>query len=200
MRSTGRFVWAHLPAVVAVSVAWTVASLPIVTVGPATVGAYRAVLSLRAGDGVDFAAVREAVRSQFVHATLLGLTPLVLLAMTGAYAVDYLRTGAALSGVLALGGFYVTTYVGLVLVPTLIGLAAGEPVSSAFRSGYLWTARHAVEAVVLGVVTAGLFVLTSVLTVAAVLLFAGVAFAFHVEFVTAVSATPTDGTDGVVPR
>lgn len=194
IRSTGRFVWTNLVSVVVISLGWFLASLPIVTVGPATVGAYRAVLSLRAdgADGIDRDAVRTAVRTQFVHATLLGLVPLVLLAIAAAYAYAYLTTGTLASGLLALAGVYAAGYVWLVSVPAFVGLAAGEPVADAVTAGYCWTARHAVGAVALAAVTAALLVVSSLLTVAVALLFAGVAFAFHVEFVATVSDSEID--------
>jgi len=184
--ATGRFVWDHLPSIVVVSVAWFLASLPVVTLGPATVGAYRAVLSLRAGDGLDRDAVRATVRSQFVHAALLGLFPLVLVGISVHYALAYLTTGAVVAGALAVAGTYVALYAMLVLVPTFVGLARGEDVTRALWDGYRWTARNAVETMVLGTVTVALLAITSLGTVAAVLLFAGVACAFHVEFLTGI--------------
>lgn len=184
LRETGAFVWATLPSVVAVSVAWFLCVLPVVTAGPATVGAYRAVLSLRESGTVDVDAVLGTVRRQFVHATFLGLLPLALFAMTAAYAFQYATSGRLLAGLLALAGTYATAYLSLVLVPTFVGLARGLPAATAATQGYLWTARHAVEAVALGVVTVGFFALTSLMTVALVLVFAGATFAFHVEYVT----------------
>ncbi|WP_276255994.1 DUF624 domain-containing protein [Halomontanus rarus] len=190
-RRTTRFVWDNLVSIVGISLAWFLAALPVVTIGPATVGAYRAVLSLR-GDGpdrVDRSAVVATVRSQFVHATLIGLVPVVVLTVAGTYAVTYLAGGPLFTGALALVGVYGGLYAWLVSIPTLLGLAEGEAPADAFAEGYRWTARHGVGAVALGVVTIGLFVATTVLTVGVALLFAGCAFAFHVEFVTGVTET-----------
>lgn len=193
LERTARFVWEHLASVIGISVGWFLAALPIVTLGPATVGAYGAVLSLREerADGANRSAVLAIVREQFVHATLLGLVPLVLLAVAGNYAFAYLASGTVAAGLLAIGSVYAGLYTWLVSIPTLLGLAEGKSPIAALRAGYLWTARHAVGAVALGTVTVVLLVLTSVLTVAAALLFAGVAFTLHVEFVASVS-----GTDG----
>ena len=185
LRATARFACEHLVSIVGISVCWFLAALPIVTAGPATVGAYRAVLSLRApgADGVDRATVLATVRRQFVHATLLGLVPFVLLGISAAYAVTYLRTGALAAGLLAVVGFNAAVYAWLVSVPTLVELARGESPADALTAGCLWTARHGVGALALLAVTVALFAVTSLLTVAVVLLFAGVTFAFHVEFV-----------------
>ncbi|MEM4782195.1 MAG: hypothetical protein QXG03_11630 [Halalkalicoccus sp.] len=198
LRSTGRFVWANLTSVVWISVGWFLAVLPVVTIGPATVGAYRAVLSLRAGDGIDRTAVTRTVRRQFVHATLIGLFPLAVLAVAATYALAYARTGTALFGALALIALNAAVYAWIVSVPTFVELAEGESATRALSTGVGWTARHGVGAAVLAIVTAGLLAVTSLLTVAVVLLFAGVAFAFHVEFVAGVSETdrrPTPTTD-----
>lgn len=192
LRATGAFVWANLPSVVLVSVTWFICVLPIVTAGPATVGAYRAVISLRKTGTVDVDAVRTTVRDQFVHATLLGLLPVAIGAMTAVYAVTYASTGRVLAGVLALAGTYATAYVWLVLVPTFVGLARGQDAATAVTQGYLWTARHAVEAVALGVVTVAFLALSALLTVAVVLVFAGATFALHVEFIE--PATPATAT------
>jgi len=186
VQSTGRLVWETLPSIVVVSVAWFVASLPVVTVGPATVGAYRAVLALRAGDGLDVAAIRRTVRRQFVHATLLGLFPVVVGLVAANYALAYLATGDLVAGALALGGLYFVPYATLVLVPTFVRLASGADVATALWDGYRFTARHVVGTIVLGTVTVALLALSSLLTVAVVLIFAGVACAFHVEFCTAI--------------
>lgn len=183
--STGRFVWDNLPSIIVISIGWFFASLPVVTLGPATLGAYRAVLSLRDGDGLDRAAVIETVREQFVHATLLGLLPLALIFITVNYGLAYLATGQLAAGLLAVVGLYASMYVALVLVPTFVGLARGATVSDALWAGYRWTAGHALAAIVLGMVTVALLATTSALTVAVVLAFAGITCSFHVEFLAA---------------
>ncbi|RRJ31409.1 DUF624 domain-containing protein [Halocatena pleomorpha] len=202
IKRTGRFVWEHLVSIVSISVVWFLASLPIVTVGPATVGAYRAVLSLRDDDhaGIDRGGVWATVRQQAVHATLLGFVPLVLFVIAGNYVLAYLASGTVAAGLLGLCCAYAGLYASLVSVPTLLGLAAGKSAPSALTDGVLWTARHAVGAVALGVVTGVLFVITSLLTVAVALLFAGVAFALHVEFISVVSETDTPAPTAVVDR
>lgn len=189
VQATGRFAWKHLLSIVAISTAWFFASLPIVTVGPATVGAYRAVLSLRADEGLNLDAVRVTVRSQFVHATLFGLFPVVLGVAVVHYGLAYLTTGATVAGILAVAGTYVTLYACLVFVPAFIAMAGGNSVTDSLWYGYRWTAQNAVETIVLGTVTAVLLAVTLLGTIAFVLLFAGVVAAFHIEFVTGTDDT-----------
>ncbi len=192
LERTTRFVWDHLVSIIAISFAWFLAAVPLVTIGPATVGAYRAVLSLRDDetDGIDRSAVLETVREQFVHATLLAFVPFALLVVAVNYTLAYLASASVTAGLLALGCAYASFYAGLVAMPTLLGLATGKSAPAAVIDGYRWTAHHAVGAVAVGVVTAVLFVVSSLLTVAVVLLFAGVASTLHVEFVAA-SVTST---------
>ncbi|MFC4439949.1 MULTISPECIES: hypothetical protein [Natrialbaceae] len=186
LERTVRFVWVNLVSIVKISLAWFLVSLPIVTIGPATVGAYRAVLSLReaGAEGVDWGAVSGIFRAQFIHATLVGLVPPILLAVSGMYALAYLADGTVLAGLLTLGAAYAGLYAWLVSIPVLLGLAEGKPAADAITDGYLWTARHAIGAVALGIVTTVLLTVTSLLTVAVALLFAGVAFTLHIEFIT----------------
>lgn len=190
LKRTGTFVWDNLVSMIGISICWFLAVLPVVTIGPATVGAYRAVLSLKDRDTVDRAAVFDTVRSQFAHATLLALIPLVFAAITVGYVSAYVSTGAVTTGLVALVAAYATIYAGIVAVPTLIGVANGENPADAVIGGYLWTAEHAMAAVALGVVTAILFVVASLLTVAVALIFAGFVFAFHIEFVDSLSEHP----------
>ncbi|UPM45041.1 DUF624 domain-containing protein [Halocatena salina] len=202
IEQTGRFVWKHLVSVVSISVVWFLASLPIVTVGPATVGAYRAVLSLRDDGhaGIDRSGVWATVRKQAVHATLLGFIPLILFVIAGNYVLAYLVSGTVVAGLLGLCCAYAGLYASLVSIPTLLGLAAGNSVSTALTEGVLWTARHAIGAVALGIVTGVLLVLTSLLTVAVALVFAGVAFALHIEFISVVSETDAPVPTAVIER
>jgi hypothetical protein len=179
-KRTLRFVYRHSTALVAVSVAWFVASLPLVTVGPATLGAYAAVRSIRQTGRVDRAYVLRALRRNGVHAALLSFLPLLFVAT----ATLYLWGGLALGGVtnvVAVVGFYVGGYLGVALIPTFVVLADGETPVEALKEGYVWVARRPVSTVSLALVTAGLFVATAALTIGFVLLFPALTFSYHVE-------------------
>ncbi|NGM67774.1 hypothetical protein G6M89_01910 [Natronolimnobius sp. AArcel1] len=188
LERTTRFVWNHLLSIIAISFAWFLAAIPLVTIGPATVGAYRAVLSLRDDEtvGIDREAVLETVREQFLHATLLAFVPFALFVVAVNYGLAYLASASVSAGLLALGCAYASLYAGLVAMPTLLGLATGKSAPAAVVDGYRWTAHHAVGAVAVAVVTTVLFVVSSLLTVAVALLFAGIACTLHIEFVAGV--------------
>jgi hypothetical protein len=182
-RDAARLVWDYPLAVVAISVAWAFAAVPIVTLGPATVGAYAAVDSLSERGRVDRSAVLDTVRAQALHAVSLSLLPGAVGLIAVNYGLAYLATGATMAGLLALAGGYAALYLLLVACPTFVGLARGEGATDALVEGYLWTARHPIGAVAMGVVTGLLLLVTGLLTVAAVLLFGGTAATFHVAFV-----------------
>ncbi|MEF8852358.1 MAG: hypothetical protein V5A44_05665 [Haloarculaceae archaeon] len=165
--------------VVGVSLAWVVASLPLVTVGPATLGAYAAVASLREHGTVDVAAVRETVREHGVDAVLLGGVVVLIAGVSVLYLARFVRTGATVAGVLGVAGLYVTVHLVLVLVPTFVGLAAGVPLSAAVRTSYRWTITRSVAALSTLLLTGLLLALSLVLTIAFVLVFPAVAAWFH---------------------
>jgi hypothetical protein len=173
------FVYRHSTALVAVSVAWFFASLPLVTLGPTTLGAYAAVRSVRETGRVDRAYVRRALRRNGVHAALLSFLPGLFVAG----GILYLRGGFSLDGagtLVAVVGFYVGGYLGIALIPTFVALADGETPVAALTEGYVWVATRPVSTVTLALVTGALFVGTALLTVGFVILFPALAFSYHV--------------------
>lgn len=178
LKRTLRFTYYHSTALVPLSVLWFFASLPLVTAGPATLGAYATVLSLRETGEVDRSRVRRTIRQNLLHATLLGLLPPVFLAIA---AINALGGGSGLIGVL---GLYAGTYLAVVLVPTFIEIARGCDVVPALREGYLWTANNPAVAVHLVVVTIVVTVAGALLSIGFVLLFAGVLATYHFEIVS----------------
>lgn len=176
-----RFVAQNALSVVAVSLAWTLASLPLVTVGPATLGAYAAVASLRERGSVDVGAVLGTVRDHGVDAFLLGGVVVLMSGISVLYIGRFVRTEAPVAGVLGVAGLYVTVHLVLVLVPTFVGLAAGAPLAEAVRTSYRWTIAHSLAALSTLLLTALLLAVSLVLTIAFVLVFPAVAAWFHTK-------------------
>jgi hypothetical protein len=189
--TTLTFVYRHSTALVAASVLWVCCSLPLVTVGPATLGVYSVVLSLRETGRVDRGRVVATVRENLVPATLLGFLPATFVGVAALYAVSGLTTGVVgttLTAVALYGGLYV----GVLLIPTFVSMAAGVDPRTALRESYLWLAGTPVTGLQLLLVTGVLLVATVGLTVGFVVLFAGLAGAYHVEVL--VRTTRTDET------
>jgi len=174
-----RFVAGNALSVVAVSLAWTLASLPLVTMGPATLGAYAAVASLREHGSVDVGAVRETVRDQGVNALLLGGVVVLVAGISVLYIAQFVRTEAPVAGVLGVAGLYATVHLVLVLASTFVGLAAGVPLAEAVTTSYRWTISHSVAALSTLLLTGLLLALSLALTIAFVLVFPAVAAWFH---------------------
>lgn len=182
---TVSFVYGNVLSLVGVSVAWFLASLPLVTIGPATVGAYAAIDSLRETGRIDRGAVAHAVRTNGLHAALLSALPVVLGAVGATYAYEYTTTGGALVGVLAVVTIYATAYAILVLIPAFVALSRGADPIAALRRGWRWTVAHPTLALTTGLLTLLVLVGMLVLTVGFVCCFPAVAFSFHVELFSA---------------
>lgn len=178
-----RFTYRHSLTLVGVSLAWFIAVLPVVTFGPATVGAYRAVVGLRERGSVDVRAVLATVRRQIVHSVLLGLLPLAFWGVSTFYAIQYSLTNETITLVLFLGAFYIGTYLAMVAIPAFVALAHGEPGYEAISFGYSWLREHVTLGLMTVVVTAIVALVLSLLTIAFPAFFGGVAATFHVEAV-----------------
>lgn len=178
-----RFTYRHSIALVAISFAWFVAAIPLVTLGPATLGAYSAVVGLRERGSVNVGAVIGTVRRQLGHAILLGLLPIAFWSVALFYAVQYSLLAEPLTLALFLAAFYIGTYLAIVQVPAFVALAHGERGYDAISFGRSWVSSHTTLALLSVIVTGVFAVATLFLTIAFPFLFAGVAASFHVELV-----------------
>lgn len=192
VKASARFVYDHILRIVLISLLWLVASLPIVTFGVATVGAYAAVTSIREQGRIDRDLVRSRVREQAADATLLVPAPFVFLAIAGLYSSQSAPTESTTALVVALVAFYCGLYGALLLIPTLVGLARGDPVGSAVPDGQSWITDHPALALSTGFLTLLVLVATLALTVTFPMLFAGVVATLHVTIVEAAEAADSD--------
>lgn len=195
-----RFVAENAVSVVVVSLAWTLASLPLVTVGPATLGAYAAVASMREHGAVDRGAVLRTVRDHGVDAFLLGGVVVFMSGVSVLYISEFVRTETTIAGVLGVTGLYVTVHLVLVLIPTFVGLAAGVSLSEAVRTSYRWTIAHSVAALSTLLLTGLLLALSLVLTVGFVLVFPAIAAWFHTELLSPLFVPDPEAVSGTEDR
>jgi hypothetical protein len=193
--SAFRFVYDHGFSLILVSFAWTLASLPVVTLGPATVGVYAAVASLREKGWVDRREVFAAVRGSATGAVSLTLVVTLLGVMAVLYALQFLANGSMLAGGLAIGAGYATAHLALMSPAVLLGLARGDSFNDALGTGYRWTVEHPLTAVLMAGWTVLLLVLSVALTIAVVLVFPAIAFTFHTLLLDDVVSTGTDRDD-----
>lgn len=172
-------VYRHAYTLVPISVVWFLASLPLVTIGPATVGAYAAIGDVLRDHEVDYGRVATVLKKQSVAAFALSLLPTTAGLATVLYVAEFARTSAPLAGVMALVSFYAAVFLVLVMIPTFVALADGVWVGTALKRGYVQTVGHATLSLVTAIVTLVVLVVTLLTTIGFVFLFAAVAFTFH---------------------
>lgn len=182
-------------ATVTVSLGWLVASLPLVTVGPATLGAYAAVRSVVATGELDRSAVTETVTAHWLDAVLFSGLLGISLSTAVLYLSRYAATGAGRAGLLGVVSLYLLYHVGVVVAMSLVSLAGGTDVASAVSAGYTWSVRRPLATVLVGVVTGALFVVCALLTVALPLVFPALAAAFHTELAASPGSDRADAAD-----
>lgn len=178
-----RNVYDHISTMVLISVCWFLASLPVMTIAPATVGAYAAIENVVETGRIDHGAVLSVVRRQFVPALVLGVFPPMFLFGGLFFTADFLETVDPMAALLAVGSFYAFAFSVLILIPAFVGLSRGTWAGTAVKEGYLWVVGHPTLAMTAGLVTLAVFVVTALLTIGFVLLFAGIAFTFHLAVV-----------------
>lgn len=198
LSAAGRFVYRNSDRLALVSLVWFVSSVPIVTSGVATLGTYVAVAQLRSDrNRVEWGPLVALVRDRAVAATLFGLFPLSLYALSALYAVSAESSGlrTLLFFVILYGAVYAT----LVMIPTFDALAAGRPPRSALTAGVRWTAAHPTLSLLSLLISLGIFGVTLLLTVAFPLLFAGLVVSVNVHLVRTDDWTVTDGSESFHP-
>ncbi|PSP90055.1 hypothetical protein BRC78_05375 [Halobacteriales archaeon QH_8_68_33] len=169
----------HATKLVPISVVWFLASLPLVTIGPATVGAYAAISDVLTEYEADYGHVAGVLKRQSVAAFVLSLLPTAAGLGSVLYLTEFARTETPLAGMLALGSAYAAIFLVLVMIPTFVALSEGEWVVDALKQGYVETVSHATLSLTMAFLTLVLFVVTLLTTIGFALLFAGAAFTFH---------------------
>lgn len=184
LRRTGGFVYNNSHTLVLISIGWFLASVPIVTIGPATLAAYIAIDQLNSDvNRIEVSDILASVRQRLVPAFLLGLVPLVFFALSVLYLAAQAREPTLLRVSLFYLTLYLALYTSLVMIPTFRRLATGQPASKAMVAGVRWTATHPTLAMLTGIITATVLVFTLLLTIGFALLFPAIAFSFHTQLI-----------------
>jgi hypothetical protein len=175
------FVYDNALRLVVLSVAWIVCSLPVITIGPATLLAYSAIQDLQSErNTVDFSRMASVLRQNGVASVIFSGVPVVFGVVSVLYGIPALSRGILLGEVIALIAGYIAMYTVLVLIPTFSAMAMGVSPVSALRYGIRWVAAHPTAVLSMALLTVVTLVVTVLLMVAFVLLFAGIAFSLHV--------------------
>lgn len=179
-----RFFYGNGPRLIGLSLVWFLASLPIITLGPATLGAYAAIVSFQEHGEFDFSEVTATLKRHGLSATLLTGVVALLSVAAIKYAQLYLAAPTTLLLVLAVVTTYAAIYLQILLIPTFVGLATGDSVTRSLPRAVKWTASNAMGATTMVMATVFITIVTGVLTIAFVLVFAGLTFAFHIDVLT----------------
>lgn len=180
LSTTKSQVYRHASSLVPISVAWVLTSLPIITVGPATVGAYAAIGDVLRDHEVDYGHVLTVLKKQAVAAFVLSILPATSGLATILYFLEFTRTRTLLAGMMAMFSVYATVFLVLVLIPTFVALSEGDWIGTALKRGYLETVSHATLSLTMAFLTLVVFIATLLTTIGFVLLFAAAAFTFHI--------------------
>ncbi|WP_423747536.1 hypothetical protein V5735_23535 (plasmid) [Haladaptatus sp. SPP-AMP-3] len=197
LRWTAAFVYRHSAWLVVVSVCWVVASLPVVTSGVATLGAFSAIRSLRDGDRPRWRVIAASLRRHGLNATLLSFVPLLLLTSTALYAGRYAVTGSIRYLLLSIAGVYLVSFLLLVSLTTVARLSDGDGFVEAVGAGYRWLIRNPLLSAMSMLTMAGIVLAGIVSVVGLVIIVPGVIFSLHLE-ITDDDATPPVRDDGRV--
>lgn len=190
-----RFLYGNALRLVMVSVAWAICSLPMVTVGPATLSAYTAIQDLRSDrNTIDRSRIVSVLRQNGVASVVFSGIPVVFAMVAFLYGVPALAQESLVGEVVALMAAYIAIYTALVAVPTYTAMARGTPPVAAVRQGIRWVGAHPTAALTTGLLTVVVLALTVLLTIGFVLLFAGLAFSIHITVVEELDMVSTDGT------
>lgn len=182
LRQTGVFVYRHSAALVVVSICWCISSLPLVTVGPATLGAYSAIHSLRNEDR-EMMAVLGSLRRHGVNAALLGFVPVIVCVVTILYFYRYLTTSSVQHVILAIVGVYLLSFLSLVVLTTFTRLADGSEFDEAIKDSYAWVVNEPLLST-LTVLVSGVILLVGVISVVGLFIIVpAILFGFHTEVI-----------------
>lgn len=183
------FVYGNWLRLTVVSVVWFVASIPVVTVGPATLGAYVAIQDLRSDrNRIDRGRILRVLRKNGIASVLFSGIPVIFGVVAATYGATALQQGSLVGEAIALVAAYIALYLALALVPTFVALAQETEPVDAFRYGIRWLVSHPTPALAMGLLSLVVLVLTLLLTIAFVLIFAGVAFSLQIAVVETVDS------------
>ena len=199
LRRTAGFVYQHSTWLVVISVCWVVASLPVVTSGIATLGAFSAIRSLRNDDRPRWDTVSESLRRHGFNVTVMSFVPMLLAVMTVLYAVQYVETGGIQYLLLSIAGVYLVTFLLLVALTTVARLFDGDGFVEAVSAGYGWVVRNPMLSAANALTMAGIVLVGVVSVVGLVIIVPAVVFSFHLELTDGPTPSVRDdsGTAGV---
>ncbi|MFB9807100.1 hypothetical protein ACFFQF_18520 [Haladaptatus pallidirubidus] len=180
---TGTFIFQHSISLVIISICWFVGSLPLVTSGPATLGAYSAIHSIRNGDRIETRMIRRTLRRHGLNATLLGFVPIIVGIITAIYFHQYIVTNSTFYIVFAIGGVYLFAFLLLISLTTFVRLSDGCTFVEAVKDSYGWVIHNPLLSMMI-MLTSGVLLLIGIISIVGlVVIIPAILFSFHLEVV-----------------
>lgn len=196
-----QFVYENGLRIVMLSVLWVVCSLPVITIGPATLAVYAAIQDLHSdNNAIDRSRIASILRQNGVASIIFSGIPVAFGGISVLYGIQALTHGAIIGEIIALIAGYITLYLGLVLIPTFSALASGVPPVTAFRHGVRWVGAHPTAILASALLTVVILAATILLMVAFVLLFAGVTFSLHIVITDEFDQQSAEKTASFAPK
>lgn len=183
LRQTAIFVYRHSASLVVVSVCWFVSSLPIITSGLATLGAYSAIRSMRNSDRIEIREILQSLQRHGLNAVLMGIVPVIVCVFTVLYFYRYTVTGSMPYVILSIVGVYLLSFLSLVLLTTFARLVDGCAFAEAVKDSYMWLVHNPLLSTTTVVASGTILLLGVVSVVGLVIIVPAVLFSFHMEVI-----------------
>ena len=179
LRAALDFAYRHSLVLVLVSVCWVVGSLPVVTCGLSTLGAYAAIRSLHSNDKIDIAEIAATVRCHGLNASLLIYIPIIIGFATVAYFRTYVRTDSLQYLAIAIAGTYLFIFLSLVVLTTFAVLSRDRSFVDSLSASYTWVVANPTHSTTLIFVYAGVLLLGAVSVIGLVVIVPALVFTLH---------------------
>lgn len=179
LRDALGFAYRHSLFLVVVSVCWVVSSLPVVTCGISTLGAYAAIRSLRSNNEVRFDEITATIRRHGVNASLLIYVPIIIGFATATYFLTYVRTDSFQYLAIAIAGTYLFIFLALVVLTTFAVLSRERSFVDSLSASYTWVVGNPTHSTTLIFVYAGLLLLGAVSVIGLVIIVPALLFTLH---------------------
>lgn len=180
VKDTARFVYTHSISLVGVSLLWFIGSLPVLTVGISTLGAYSALLSLRDSGSIERNTVHSSLKSHWVNVTLFSWVVIIIASTTALYFYRYVVNGGMLYAIFCILGIYLLIFTIVMELTSFIFLEQNYSFSDAIRNSYLLLIANPLFSVSCLLLGAGILVMGVISIVGLVVIIPGLLFSFHI--------------------
>lgn len=180
VKDTARFVYTHSISLVGVSLLWFIGSLPVLTVGISTLGAYSALLSLRDSGSIERNTVYSSLKSHWVNVTLFSWVVIIIASTTALYFYRYVVNGGMLYAIFCILGIYLLIFTIVMGLTSFIFLEQNHRFSDAIRNSYLLLIANPLFSVSCLLLGAGVLVIGVISIVGLVVIIPGLLFSFHI--------------------